>query len=85
MFSDSTALTAYRDGFRGRTAMATALLLQTMAAGKAANSIIIRPREYDSETPWMRRTEGKRCMKGIDAKRAKRKVRAKMRKQSRSK
>lgn len=84
MFSESSALNAYRTGFRGRNMMAALLMAQTISIGNVMGGLL-------APTPtW--RTESKprkggvyRRPKNINAKRATRKIKKKMRQVSRRK
>lgn len=84
MFSESSALNAYRSGFRGRNMLASMLLAQTISIGNAMGELLApTPTWRTDSTP--RKAAAYRRMKGVGKKRAKRKVRAKMRQVSRRK
>lgn len=84
MLSESSALSAYRSGFRGRNMMAALLMAHTISIGNYMGELVA------PKPTW--RTESKPRKGGVYIRpkavgkmRAKRKVRAKMRQASRRK
>ena len=85
MFSESSALTAYRSGFRGRSMMAALLLAQTAAMGNVIGEMLKPAPTWRTEDAPARRGANFRRMKGVGKKRAARKIKKKMRQVSRRK
>jgi len=85
MFGESTALTAYRTGFRGRPMMAALLMAQTISIGNAMSDLHQPKPTWRTEDAPARRGANYRRMEGVGKKRALRKVKKKMRQVSRRK